>query len=127
MLTLVQNFYVPFMREVLLLHGICNCARKTCLNLLSKCAAEILLNIAWQAMHMLLASRFHGCRWMASDGWPVKDDQSKQTRIGRSKAVRHLFCAGRGPVLVSMQGERQRDRAVRGRGEGGAAGGARNL
>ena len=39
MLTLVQNFYVPFMREVLLLHGVCNCARKTCLNLLSKCAA----------------------------------------------------------------------------------------
>ena len=23
MLTLVQNFYVPFMREVLLLHGVC--------------------------------------------------------------------------------------------------------
>lgn len=37
MLTLVQNFYVPFMREFLLLHGVCNCDRKTCLNLLSKC------------------------------------------------------------------------------------------
>jgi hypothetical protein len=38
MLTLVQNFYVPFMREFLLCHGICNCARRTCVNLLSKCA-----------------------------------------------------------------------------------------
>ena len=43
MLTLVQNFMVPFMREVLLLHGVCNCARKTCLNLLSKCAEGCLL------------------------------------------------------------------------------------
>ena len=56
MLTLVQNFYVPFMREVLLLHGVCNCARKTCLNLLSKCAAEPCVEAAWQAVHCLLAS-----------------------------------------------------------------------
>ena len=36
LLTLVQNFYVPFARNWTLAHGICDCAKQTCLNLLTR-------------------------------------------------------------------------------------------
>ena len=37
MLTLVQNFYIPFIRDFVLAHGMCDCARATCLHLLTRC------------------------------------------------------------------------------------------
>ena len=37
-LTLVQNFYTPFVRDVLLQHGMADCAKQTCINILQKCA-----------------------------------------------------------------------------------------
>ena len=36
-LTLVQNFYTPFVRDVLLQHGMADCAKQTCINILRKC------------------------------------------------------------------------------------------
>ncbi len=36
MLTLVQNFYIPFIRDFVLAHGMCDCARSTCLRLLTR-------------------------------------------------------------------------------------------
>jgi hypothetical protein len=35
-LTLVQNFYTPFVRDVLLWHGMADCAKQTCINILQK-------------------------------------------------------------------------------------------
>lgn len=35
-LTLVQNFYTPFVRDVLLQHGMADCAKQTCINILRK-------------------------------------------------------------------------------------------
>ncbi|KAK9845447.1 hypothetical protein WJX81_006629 [Elliptochloris bilobata] len=55
MLTLVQNFYVPFMREFLLLHGVCNCARRTCLTLLSKGSGNAIVLCVGGAREALLA------------------------------------------------------------------------
>jgi Diacylglycerol acyltransferase len=36
LMTLVINFYCPLLKEVLLLHGICNCSVEACRNILSK-------------------------------------------------------------------------------------------
>lgn len=38
-LTLLSNFRLPFVREFLLLHGVCDVSKKTCLSILSRCAA----------------------------------------------------------------------------------------
>jgi len=38
-LTLVQNFYTPFIRDVLLQHGMADCAKQTCINILRKYAS----------------------------------------------------------------------------------------
>lgn len=35
-LTLVQNFFTPFIRDVLLQHGMADCAKRTCMNILQK-------------------------------------------------------------------------------------------
>ena len=35
-LTLVQNFYTPFVRDVLLRHGMADCAKQTCINILRR-------------------------------------------------------------------------------------------
>ena len=40
-LTLVQNFYTPFVRDVLLQHGMADCAKQTCINILRKCAPAL--------------------------------------------------------------------------------------
>jgi hypothetical protein len=43
LMTLVINFYCPLLKEVLLLHGICNCSIEACRNILSKYALQFFL------------------------------------------------------------------------------------
>ena len=49
-LTLVQNFYTPFVRDVLLQHGMADCAKQTCINILRKCVSDTMTCGAPQLM-----------------------------------------------------------------------------
>ena len=111
MLTLVQNFYVPFMREVLLLHGVCNCARKTCLNLLSKCAAGPIPN---RLAGTALAARIWVSCFQLDGQWKMTRERR---RDGKETAcclfyveIAQCWCACRGSgsaIVLCVGGARE--------------------
>ena len=52
-LTLVQNFFTPFVRDVLLQHGMADCGKQTCINILRKYAlASISSRLTRSSLHM---------------------------------------------------------------------------
>ncbi|CAL8469820.1 g9362 [Coccomyxa elongata] len=59
MLTLVQNFYIPFIRDFVLAHGMCDCARSTCLRLLKGRKGSAIVLCVGGAREALLAQPNH--------------------------------------------------------------------
>eukprot|EP00884_Botryococcus_braunii_P014990 jgi/Botrbrau1/23492/Bobra.106_1s0043.1 len=55
LMTLVINFYCPLLKEVLLLHGICNCSIEACRNILSKGHGESITLVVGGAKESLAA------------------------------------------------------------------------